>query len=202
MPVEHPVISTAFEIGVAMTGQLDASCPSGQSVPRCFERPEGRWYGRRSSMDYKSTLNLPRTDFPMRANLPQREPELLRRWREMGLYRELLAHNAARPRFVLHDGPPYANGNIHLGHALNKILKDVIVKSRFMAGFLSPYVPGWDCHGLPIELQVEKEIGRAAKEAMPKADVRARCREYAARFVEVQRAEFERLGILGDWQHP
>jgi isoleucyl-tRNA synthetase len=153
-------------------------------------------------MDYKSTLNLPRTEFPMRANLPQREPEMLRRWGELNLYGKMLARNAGRPRFVLHDGPPYANGNIHLGHTLNKVLKDIIVKARTMDGWLAPYVPGWDCHGLPIELQVEKQLGRAKKESMPKAEVRARCRDYAARFVEIQRAEFERLGILGDWEHP
>ncbi|HJW68984.1 MAG TPA: class I tRNA ligase family protein, partial [Candidatus Binatia bacterium] len=153
-------------------------------------------------MDYKSTLNLPRTEFPMRANLPQREPAMLRRWGELNLYFTMLARNAGRPRFVLHDGPPYANGNIHLGHTLNKVLKDIIVKARSMDGWLAPYVPGWDCHGLPIELQVEKQLGRAKKESMPKAEVRARCRAYAARFVEIQRAEFERLGILGDWEHP
>jgi isoleucyl-tRNA synthetase len=153
-------------------------------------------------MDYKSTLNLPRTGFPMKANLPQREPEILRRWTEMDLYRQLLARNTARPRFVLHDGPPYANGNIHLGHTLDKVLKDIVVKSRAMAGWLAPYVPGWDCHGLPIEIQVEKQLGRARKDAMPKAEVRARCREYAAQFVDVQRAEFQRLGVLGDWDEP
>ena len=153
-------------------------------------------------MDYKSTLNLPRTDFPMRANLAQREPEILARWQEMRLYERLCYQNANRPRFVLHDGPPYANGHMHLGHALNKILKDVIVKSRAMAGYLAPYVPGWDCHGLPIELQVEKEIGRAKKEALSKVEVRQRCREYAAKFVEIQGAEFQRLGVLGDWARP
>ncbi len=153
-------------------------------------------------MDYKATLNLPRTDFPMKANLPQREPAILRRWAEIDLYRLMLARNAGRPRFVLHDGPPYANGHIHLGHTLNKVLKDIVVKSRAMAGWLSPYVPGWDCHGLPIEIQVEKQLGRARKEAMGKAEVRARCREYAARFVEIQRAEFERLGVVGDWDAP
>ena len=154
------------------------------------------------STDYKSTLNLPSTDFPMKANLPQREPEMLRRWAEMDLYRLLLARNRGRPRFVLHDGPPYANGNIHLGHALNKILKDFIIKSRAMAGWLAPYVPGWDCHGLPIELQVEKQVGRAKKEAMPKGDVRSLCRAYAEKYVAVQRAEFERLGVVGEWDQP
>jgi isoleucyl-tRNA synthetase len=153
-------------------------------------------------MDYKATLNLPRTEFPMKANLPQREPEMLRRWNEMDLYRLLLARNRGRPRFVLHDGPPYANGNIHLGHALNKILKDFVTKSRAMAGWLAPYVPGWDCHGLPIELQVEKQVGRAKKEAMPKAEVRSLCRAYAEKYVGVQRAEFERLGVQGEWDQP
>jgi isoleucyl-tRNA synthetase len=153
-------------------------------------------------MDWKATLNLPRTGFPMRADLARREPEILARWRSMRLYERLLAANAGRPRFVLHDGPPYANGRIHLGHTLNKVLKDVVVKHRAMSGRYAPYVPGWDCHGLPIELEVERELGRTAKEALPKVEVRRRCREYAARFVEVQRAEFERLGILGDWEKP
>jgi len=153
-------------------------------------------------MDYKATLNLPRTDFPMKANLAQREPETVRRWGETHVYERLLAANAGRPRFLLHDGPPYANGHIHLGTALNKVLKDIIVKHRAMTGRLAPYVPGWDCHGLPIELNVEKELGRAKKEAMPKSEVRARCRAYAERFVAVQRAEFRRLGVLGDWEHP
>jgi isoleucyl-tRNA synthetase len=153
-------------------------------------------------MDYKSTLNLPRTDFPMRANLAQREPALVHRWTETRLYERLLEQNASCPRFVLHDGPPYANGHIHLGHTLNKVLKDVIVKHRAMTGRFAPYVPGWDCHGLPIELQVERELGRAKKEAMPKIEVRERCRAYADRFVAVQRDEFRRLGVLGDWEHP
>src|SRR5947199_7811501 len=153
-------------------------------------------------MDYKATLNLPRTDFPMKANLAQREPEMVRRWTETRVYERLLAANAGKPRFVLHDGPPYANGHIHLGTALNKVLKDIIVKHRAMTGRLAPYVPGWDCHGLPIELNVEKELGRAKKEAMSKAEVRARCRTYAERFVAIQREEFRRLGGLGDWAHP
>jgi isoleucyl-tRNA synthetase len=153
-------------------------------------------------MEYKDTLNLPRTDFPMKANLAQREPATVERWKAGGLYRKLLERNRGKPPFVLHDGPPYANGNIHIGHALNKILKDVIVKSRAMMGFYTPYVPGWDCHGLPIELQVEQEIGRAKKDAMPKPEVRERCRRYAAKFVGIQREEFERLGVLADWEHP
>src|SRR5579885_1423093 len=153
-------------------------------------------------MDYKDTVNLPRTDFPMRANLAEREPAMLARWRALDLYRRLQEATAGRPRFVLHDGPPYANGHIHIGHVLNKVLKDIIVKYRAMSGRSAPYVPGWDCHGLPIELEVERALGRAQKDAMPVAAVRARCREYAARFVAVQRAEFERLGVLGDWDRP
>jgi isoleucyl-tRNA synthetase len=153
-------------------------------------------------MDYKATLNLPRTEFPMKANLAQREPAMVERWATERVYERLLEQNAGKPRFVLHDGPPYANGHIHLGTALNKVLKDVIVKHRAMTGRFAPYVPGWDCHGLPIELNVEKELGRAKKETMPKVEIRARCRAYAERFVDVQRAEFRRLGVLGDWAHP
>jgi isoleucyl-tRNA synthetase len=153
-------------------------------------------------MDYKATLNLPRTEFPMKANLAQREPAMVERWATERVYERLLEQNAGKPRFVLHDGPPYANGHIHLGTALNKVLKDVIVKHRAMTGRCAPYVPGWDCHGLPIELNVEKELGRAKKETMPKVEIRARCRTYAAKFVDIQRAEFRRLGVLGDWAHP
>ncbi len=153
-------------------------------------------------MDWKTTLNLPRTDFAMKANLAQREPATVRRWDEQRIYQRLLEQNAGKPRFVLHDGPPYANGHIHLGTALNKVLKDIIVKHRAMTGRFAPYVPGWDCHGLPIELNVEKELGRAKKEALPKAEVRALCRAYADRFVDVQREEFRRLGCLGDWSNP
>ena len=153
-------------------------------------------------MEYKSTLNLPRTDFPMKANLAQRELQILERWTAIDLYRQVVERNRGKEPFVLHDGPPYANGNIHVGHTLNKVLKDLIVKSHAMAGRYAPYVPGWDCHGLPIELQVEKEIGRAKKDAMPKAEIRERCRQYAQKYVGIQRQEFQRLGILGDWEHP
>jgi isoleucyl-tRNA synthetase len=152
--------------------------------------------------DFKATLNLPVTSFPMRANLPAREPEILARWEREGLYTRMLEQRAGAPRFVLHDGPPYANGNIHLGHALNKIVKDFIVKYKHMTGHLAPYVPGWDCHGLPIELQVEKSLGREKRAALSKLEVRRLCREYAARFVDVQRDEFKRLGVLGDWSNP
>src|SRR4029453_5571595 len=153
-------------------------------------------------MEYKDTLNLPRTDFPMKANLAQREPAAVERWTTSGLYQKLLERNPGKQPFRLHDGPPYANATIHDRQALNKIVKGGIVKSRAMMGFYTPYVPGWDCHGLPIELQVEKEIGRAKKDAMPKPEVRELCRQYAAKYVGIQREEFRRLGVLPDWDHP
>ncbi len=152
-------------------------------------------------MDYKATLNLPKTDFPMKANLPQREPDMLAWWEQQKLYDQIQAMGKGRPRYVLHDGPPYANGRIHIGHALNKVLKDIIVKSKTMAGFHSPYVPGWDCHGLPIEHQVMKELGDKKKDLDVSA-IRKLCREYAERFVNQQREEFKRLGVLGEWDHP
>ena len=153
------------------------------------------------AMDYKGTLNLPKTDFPMRANLPQREPAVVQRWDQIGLHRELLRASAGKPRYVLHDGPPYANGHVHLGTALNKVIKDIVVKSKAMAGFEAPYVPGWDCHGMPIEHQVTKELGGKVRE-LTQLDIRRRCREYADKFVKIQRDEFKRLGVLGDWERP
>jgi len=152
-------------------------------------------------MDYKATLNLPKTDFPMKANLPQREPELLASWEKERLYEQIQEAGKGRPLYVLHDGPPYANGRIHIGHALNKILKDIIIKSKTMAGYQVPYVPGWDCHGLPIEHQVLKELGDK-KKTLDTTAIRKLCREYAEKFYTIQREEFQRLGILGDWQHP
>jgi len=152
-------------------------------------------------MEYKNTLNLPRTGFPMRANLAQREPEILAGWEKAGLYRAMATRNRGKEKFVLHDGPPYANGHIHIGHALNKILKDVIVKYRSLSGRWAEYVPGWDCHGLPIEHQVDKNLG-AKKEAIPTGEKRKLCREYAAKFIDIQRQEFKRLGVLGDWENP
>ncbi len=152
-------------------------------------------------MDYKDTLNLPVTDFPMRANLPQREPEMLKRWDTLALHRKLDEAGRGRPNFTLHDGPPYANGHIHIGHALNKILKDIIIKSRRLQGFCAPYVPGWDCHGLPIELMVDRQLGEK-KRSMSKVEVRRECRAYAKQWVETQRQEFERLGVLGEWDRP
>jgi isoleucyl-tRNA synthetase len=152
-------------------------------------------------MDYKATLNLPETSFPMKANLPQKETEILGRWEKEGLYARIEAAGEGRPTYILHDGPPYANGHIHIGHALNKILKDVILKSKRMSGFNAPYVPGWDCHGLPIELQVEKNLG-SRKHQISKLEMRRECRTYAEKFIAIQRDEFRRLGVLGDWEHP
>jgi isoleucyl-tRNA synthetase len=159
--------------------------------------------------DYSETLFLPKTDFPMRAGLPQKEPAILERWNSIGLYEALRAAGKGRPRFILHDGPPYANGNIHIGHALNKILKDVVTRSQQMLGFDSNYVPGWDCHGLPIEWKIEEENYRA--KGKPKPDFsdaaalvafRKECRQFAEHWIKVQREEFERLGVVGDWAHP
>ncbi|MCU0562777.1 MAG: class I tRNA ligase family protein, partial [Desulfobacterales bacterium] len=152
-------------------------------------------------MDYKQTLNLPSTAFPMKANLAKREPEQLARWEQDGLYAAVRAASAGRERFILHDGPPYANGNIHIGTALNKILKDIIVRSRQMAGFDAVYVPGWDCHGLPIEHNVDKELGEK-KKRLTTSQVRKLCRAYAEKFIDIQRSEFKRLGVMGDWANP
>ncbi|EGV52796.1 isoleucine--tRNA ligase [endosymbiont of Riftia pachyptila] len=152
-------------------------------------------------IDYKQTLNLPKTAFPMRGNLAQREPQMLKQWEEKKLYAKIRETAAGRPKFILHDGPPYANGNIHIGHAVNKILKDIIVKSRTLDGFDAPYVPGWDCHGLPIELQVEKKIGKPGGK-VTSSQFRKACREYAAKQVDGQREDFKRLGVLGEWDNP
>jgi isoleucyl-tRNA synthetase len=148
--------------------------------------------------DYKDTLNLPDTPFPMRGDLAKREPQWIKQWQEKGVYRRLREIAKGRPRFVLHDGPPYANGDIHIGHAVNKILKDVIVKSKTVAGFDAPYVPGWDCHGMPIEVQIEKKYGKN----LSAEETQRLCRAYATEQIERQRKDFERLGVLGDWQHP
>jgi isoleucyl-tRNA synthetase len=159
--------------------------------------------------DYSKTLFLPQTEFPMRAGLPQREPEILKEWNKIGLYERLRESSAGRPKFVLHDGPPYANGHIHIGHALNKILKDVVTKSQQMLGFDSNYVPGWDCHGLPIEWKIEEENYRSKGKTKPDfrdsaamVAFRRECRAYATHWLNVQREEFKRLGIVGDWDHP
>ncbi len=151
--------------------------------------------------DYKDSLNLPVTAFEMRAGLAQKEPAMLARWQEQDLYGRIQKARAGRPPFVLHDGPPYANGHLHHGHILNKVLKDVLVKHRTMSGNLTPYVPGWDCHGLPIEVQVDKELG-PKKASLSKVELRRAYRAYAEKFVAIQRDEFKRLGVLGRWQEP
>src|SRR5689334_10401552 len=151
--------------------------------------------------EYKLTINLPQTGFPMKADLAQREPAAARRWEERGTYAKLREIARGRPRFVLHDGPPYANGAIHIGHSVNKILKDIVVKSRSLDGFDSPYIPCWDCHGLPIEMQVEKKHGRVGQKLDARA-FRAACRAYAQEQVDLQRRDFRRLGVLGDWDRP
>ena len=153
-------------------------------------------------MDYKDTLNLPRTAFPMRGNLPQKEPVQVEKWEREGIHEKMVEANRSGPRFILHDGPPYANERIHIGHALNKVLKDVIIKYKSMRGYCAPYVPGWDCHGLPIELQVEKSLGREKKNRLSKVEVRRLCRAHAEKFIGVQREEFKRLGVLGRWAEP
>jgi len=157
-----------------------------------------------AGIDYRETVFLPKTDFAMKAGLPEREPALLKRWEDMGLYGKLREQSKGKPKYVLHDGPPYANGNLHIGHALNKILKDIVTRSRQMAGFDSNYVPGWDCHGLPIEWKIEEEYRAAGKnkDAVPINEFRAECRTFAAKWVGIQRDEFKRLGVTGDWQNP
>src|SRR5689334_21255704 len=154
--------------------------------------------------DYSKTLYLPQTEFPMRAGLPQREPEILKYWNDIGLYDKLRKEAEGRAKFVLHDGPPYANGNIHIGHALNKILKDVVTRSQQMLGYDSNYVPGWDCHGLPIEWKIEEEYRAKGKnkDAVPINEFRRECRAFAQHWIDVQRVEFKRLGVEGDWAHP
>lgn len=151
--------------------------------------------------DYKNTLNLPHTKFPMKANLPQAESIILKQWGEISLYNKLRKKKHGKPKYILHDGPPYANGHIHIGHAVNKILKDIVIKAKTMSGFDAPFIPGWDCHGLPIELNVEKKVGQVGSKLTPKA-FRQACRQYANQQISIQREEFKRLGIIGDWENP
>ena len=153
------------------------------------------------SIDYKATLNLPKTDFAMRANLAQREPAMLKQWQQEDLYQQIRKARAGCEKFILHDGPPYANGDIHLGHAVNKTLKDIVIKSKTLSGFDAPYIPGWDCHGLPIEHNVEKKIGKAGVK-VEYSKFRQKCRDYAMRQVDGQRKDFVRIGVLGDWENP
>lgn len=154
-----------------------------------------------ATKDYKDTLNLPATDFPMRGNLAKREPEMLKQWQENNLYQKIRDARKGQPKFILHDGPPYANGSIHIGHVVNKVLKDIIIKSRTLDGFDAPYIPGWDCHGLPIELNVEKKVGKPGQKVDAKT-FRDKCRAYAQTQVNGQRDDFIRLGVLGDWENP
>ena len=156
------------------------------------------------SADYKDTVFLPKTDFPMKAGLPKREPQLLERWAEIDLWKQLREQSAGRDPFILHDGPPYANGHLHIGHALNKILKDIINRFEQMRGKNAHYVPGWDCHGLPIEWKIEekyREEGRD-KDEVPIVEFRKECREFADHWIDVQREEFKRMGVVGDWDDP
>src|SRR5215471_18509103 len=153
-------------------------------------------------MDYKSTLNLPRTDFPMKADLVSREPERLKKWEAEGLYERIQTQRAGAEKFVLHDGPPFANGEVHIGTALNKILKDIIIKYKSIRGYDAPYVPGWDCHGLPIEFKVTQEMRKAGDASVDAASIRRACDAYARKYIDLQRTQFKRLGILGDWDNP
>jgi isoleucyl-tRNA synthetase len=157
-----------------------------------------------TKQDWRDTVFLPKTDFPMKAGLAQKEPAILARWAESDLYGQLREKRAGQKRFILHDGPPYANGDIHMGHAMNKILKDIVVRSASLRGFDAPYVPGWDCHGLPIEWKVEEQYRKKKldKDEVPKAQFRAECRAYAEKWVEVQREQFKRLGVMGEWDDP
>ncbi len=169
----------------------------GSSGPEPGRSPSRIGTFQMAEKNYKDTLNLPRTDFPMKANLATREPELLKKWNDSQLYQQIQESRKGRELFVLHDGPPFANGDVHMGTALNKILKDLVVKSQTMLGKRAPYVPGWDCHGLPIEYKVVKE----SRDLSP-LEVRKRCDAFARKYVDIQRQQFKRLGVLGDWEHP
>src|SRR5689334_6965010 len=150
---------------------------------------------------YKETLNLPQTAFPMEAKLVQNEPARLKIWDETRLYEKILSARARSPKWILHDGPPFANADIHIGHVINHVLKDVVIRLRTMQGFLSPYIPGWDCHGLPIEHIVQQQLGPKMRE-MPPEEIRRLCHAHAQKFIDVQRAQVKRLGMLGEWENP
>ena len=152
-------------------------------------------------MEYKKTLNMPKSGFPMRAGLPKREPDMLKHWEEIDLYHELLKKNDGKPRFSLHDGPPFSNGALHMGHALNKSIKDFITRSYAMRGYYTPYIPGWDNHGMPIESAIIKQ-NKLNHKAMSVADFRTACHEFADHYIDVQREGFKRMGVVGDWEHP
>src|SRR5947207_5560748 len=153
-------------------------------------------------MDYKNTLNLPQTAFPMKADLVTREPERLSKWEASSLYQKIQERRAGAEKYVLHDGPPFANGDVHIGTGLNKILKDLVVKYKSLRGFHAPYLPGWDCHGLPIELQVTQEMRKKGQTSADSATIRKACEAFARKFIDLQRTQFKRLGILGDWGNP
>src|ERR1019366_7603512 len=153
-------------------------------------------------MEYKDTLNLPRTDFAMRADLVTREPQRLEKWESASLYTIIQAAKENAPKFVLHDGPPFANGDVHIGTALNKILKDIIVKYKTLRGFSAPYIPGWDCHGLPIEFKVSQEMRKAGDANADAATIRKACEAYARKYIDIQRTQFKLLAVLGDWENP
>ena len=152
-------------------------------------------------MDYSSTINLPKTDFPMKAGLKEKEPKIIQKWEEEKIYKRLRELRKDAPKCILHDGPPYANGDIHIGTALNKIIKDIIVRYKSAKGFNSPYIPGWDCHGMPIELKVQESLGDKYKETS-KFIMRKKCRAYAQKYIDIQRKQFKRLGVMGDWENP
>ena len=152
-------------------------------------------------MDYNKTINLPKTDFPMRAGLPKREPEMLRRWQEQDVYNELLKKNEGKPRFNLHDGPPFSNGALHMGHALNKAIKDFITRSYAMRGYYTPYIPGWDNHGMPIESAIIKQ-NKLDRKKMSVPEFRSACQDFARHYMGVQSEGFQRMGVIGDWEHP
>ncbi len=190
----QPVVEEGRARGGTLTHRAIISMESRRAIARACKM-------KRSMADWKDTLNLPRTGFPMKANLPTAEPKAIERWDATDLYGRIRARRRGAPKFILHDGPPYANGRIHLGTALNKVLKDFIVRSRTMAGFDAPYVPGWDCHGLPIELKVDRELG-PKKRQMSIGDFRRACRAYADRFVDIMRKDFKRLGVMGGWDAP
>ena len=154
------------------------------------------------SRDYNSTLNLPKTDFPMRAGLPKSEPQFLEKWEKENLYEKVLEKNKNNPKYIVHDGPPYANGDIHMGHALNKILKEFVVRYKNMTGFFSPFVPGWDTHGLPTELKARAKAGVESAGEISTAELRDLCKEFVLNYVDDQRDQFKRLGILADWNNP